>query len=276
MSRENFLKSLFDVSGVGLEIGPSHAPLLPKKEGYNIEILDHLSREDLIKKYKNALSVDLSNIESVDYVMKDKSLHETVNKSDHYDFIVASHVIEHIYNMIGFLNDCEKLLKKDGKLILAIPDKRFSFDVLRTLSSTGDFIQAHIEDRKCHTVGRLFDEVMYNSLRGGAAGWGAADTGDLDFHNSFEKAKELFDLIKEDINSVDIHAWQFTPSSFRLIIHDLQKADFIPLFESEFHDAKGEFYCVLGKTGPGVSVPRITLAQRIMDEQSEIHVKSSS
>ena len=35
----------------GLEIGPSLRPVVPKREGFQVEIVDHLSREELTEKY---------------------------------------------------------------------------------------------------------------------------------------------------------------------------------------------------------------------------------
>ena len=32
--------------GLGLEIGPSHNPIAPKKQGFNVHILDHASAQD--------------------------------------------------------------------------------------------------------------------------------------------------------------------------------------------------------------------------------------
>jgi len=43
MDRNDRIKSMFDTYGFGLEIGPSYNPLLPKAEGYNVEILDYAS-----------------------------------------------------------------------------------------------------------------------------------------------------------------------------------------------------------------------------------------
>jgi hypothetical protein len=49
MNRIDRIKSLFDVNKFGLEIGPSFNPIVPKSEGYNVEILDHLNRDQLIQ-----------------------------------------------------------------------------------------------------------------------------------------------------------------------------------------------------------------------------------
>ena len=40
-SREEAVRSLFDASGLCLEIGPSYNPILPKHRGYRVETIDH-------------------------------------------------------------------------------------------------------------------------------------------------------------------------------------------------------------------------------------------
>ena len=95
MDRKERLLFLFDATGIGLEIGPSFNPLLPKRDGYDVETLDHLSAADLREKYKNAPNVDLSAIEEVDHLSDGSSILQLIGKPEHYDYIVASHVIEH-------------------------------------------------------------------------------------------------------------------------------------------------------------------------------------
>src|SRR5258706_13446087 len=63
MERKQLLLSLFDLSGVGLEIGPGFDPLVPKSSGRRIETVDHASAAELREKYRNAASVDISRIE---------------------------------------------------------------------------------------------------------------------------------------------------------------------------------------------------------------------
>ena len=51
-NRKEKVFSLLDSEGIGLEIGPSHNPIAPKREGYNVHILYHASTEELREKYK--------------------------------------------------------------------------------------------------------------------------------------------------------------------------------------------------------------------------------
>lgn len=272
LPRNDRLLSMIDLSGLGLEIGPGFNPLVPKSAGHRVETLDHATQEALVAKYAGA-GVDTSRIEPVDHVSTGASVFAAIGQPGRYRWIVASHVIEHTPDLLGFLKDCEKLLQADGVLALAVPDKRFSFDVLRPLTSTGDVLQAHLEGRTMHPPGRVFDEVAYNVLRGGTLAWGPDADGPLAFFRPLADAKAIFEHVQRSREYVDIHAWQFTPSSFRLIVEDLFQIGATGLREADFDGARGgEFLIALSRQGAGPGVPRIELAQRALAEQAVIRV----
>jgi SAM-dependent methyltransferase len=271
--RREQLLSLFDTRGHGLEIGAGFNPLLPKSEGYDIKVLDHASQEDLRHKYEGS-GVDLARIEPVDYVSSGGSLIATIGREACFDYIVGSHVIEHSVDLLGLLIDCQRLLKAGGVVALAVPDKRFSFDVLRPVSSTGDVLQAHVEGRTRHSLGALFDEVAYNSLRGGALAWPPDAGGPLAFAGSLEAAYDIFEKSRREGTFHDIHAWQFTPSSFRLIVSDLHAVGYLGLREKAFLTAPQEFFVALSSDGAGPDAGRLTLAQRAIAESQAIRVET--
>ncbi len=153
-------------SGQGLEIGPSHNPLTPKKHGYNVHILDHLSDEDLRKKYAGH-GVNLENIETVDFVWSGEDLSDLIENKSCYDWIIASHVIEHVPDLISFLQQCAVLLKPEGKLSLVIPDKRYCFDYFNPVSSTGQLLDAYEQKRIRPSPGQIFDHLSNASSRSG-------------------------------------------------------------------------------------------------------------
>jgi SAM-dependent methyltransferase len=207
--------SQLDLSGIGLEIGPGFNPLVPKSSGRRIESLDHASAAELREKYRNAANVDITRIEEVDYVSDGRPIAEVVNRPAYYDYIIASHVIEHTPDMLGFLKDCQALLKEDGVLILAVSDKRRCFDVFQPLTSTGMILQAHLERRTRHTPGQMFDFIAYNALRDGVSGWTFSADGPLTFAHDLALARFGFERALSSQIYVDAHAWRFTPSSFR-------------------------------------------------------------
>jgi hypothetical protein len=102
---------MVDRKGLGLEIGPSHNPLTPKKEGFNVHILDHASADELREKYEGH-GVNLENIEVVDFVWHGEPLHELIGREQCYDWIIASHVIEHTPDLMTFVAEYERLFKQ--------------------------------------------------------------------------------------------------------------------------------------------------------------------
>ena len=75
-------KALFlvDRNGIGLEIGPSFNPIAPKKAGFNVEVLDHATKEELVEKYKSHNGVNVENIEQVDFVWQGEPLDEIIGR----------------------------------------------------------------------------------------------------------------------------------------------------------------------------------------------------
>lgn len=58
-----------------------------------------------------------------------------------YDFVLASHVLEHIANPVLALSVWKRLLKMDGTLILLLPDKNHTFDHRRPVTTMAHLIE---------------------------------------------------------------------------------------------------------------------------------------
>ena len=139
MNREAKILSRIDKTGWGVEIGPSHSPIVPKCAGYNVHVIDYMTKSQLIEKFKEH-KVQFENIEEVDYVWTGGSYLSLTKKPKFYDWVIASHVIEHTPDLIGFLQDCDSILKDDGVLSLAIPDGRDCFDHFRPITGISKII----------------------------------------------------------------------------------------------------------------------------------------
>ena len=139
--REFLLKALNVESLKGLEIGPLNKPLVRTEdvqEGGEIFYLDHLPSYKLQEKYKNDLSIDVNQIVPVDFVCMDGDIVEAT-AGNLFDYVIASHVIEHAPNLLKFLLDIQTILKPGGHVILVVPDKRFTFDFNRDIFFTHDY-----------------------------------------------------------------------------------------------------------------------------------------
>ncbi|MBA3780525.1 MAG: methyltransferase domain-containing protein [Nocardioides sp.] len=62
-----------------------------------------------------------------------------------YAWGIASHVIEHIPDLVGWLAQLADVVADDGVLVLAVPDKGYGFDAHRPLTTVGQILAAHEE-----------------------------------------------------------------------------------------------------------------------------------
>lgn len=263
------MRAMIGSRGPGLEIGPLHRPIAPKRDGYNVVVVDHTSTQGLREKYAKDPNVDVSLIEEVDYVTDGRSILETIGQSGRYDWIIASHVIEHTPDLLGFLKDCERLLRPVGTLALAIPHRRFCFDALRPISTMGQVLQAHLEKRTRLSPGTLFDFVSESSKRNGLGAWFEGQEGQLVRVHPITEALNIFR--QEATSSAkyrDGHAWVFVPASFRLILQMAQEMGMIELRESQYHETIGcEFFVSLSRSGAGTGLTDDELRRAAEEEQ---------
>lgn len=158
-ARRYELLHMCNLNGKGLEIGVSRFPAVSKKLGFNVHVMDHLDADGLKKKYENFGNTE--TIEDVDFVWNGEGYLELVG-DNRYDYIVTSHVIEHVSNLIQHLKDCSAILLDGGVYALAIPDKRFILDYFKPLTSVGKCIDDFIENKTSASKGTVIDSIINN------------------------------------------------------------------------------------------------------------------
>jgi len=255
----------------GLEIGPSYRPLCPKNQGWNTLVVDHATRAELVAKY-TAWEVDTSLIEDVDVVLGDDGL-RAIGPKRGYDYILASHVIEHVPNPIGFIHACADLLKPKGRLRLAVPDKRFCFDLLKPVSTAGQMIQAYSENRRSHTLGQVVDALMFHVTSNGQITFprvGASDRLEL-VHPPMEAYRLAINVIRSG-QHYDVHGWVFTPSSFLVICRQLTAMGLLPFRITEvIPDGQHEFLVDAVREDPVANergADTIAMLKAVFEEQA--------
>jgi len=276
MNRIEAILRHLNQKGHGLEIGPAHSPVAPKAEGFQVDVIDYMDQPSLIQHYQS-LGMETKNIEPVDYVWSGQPLDELTGKANYYDWIIASHVVEHVTDLVRFINDCDNLLKDDGVLSLAVPDKRSCFDFYRPISSLAQVIDSNYHQQMRHTLGSLIECHLYYVERDGKLSWSIGESGELTFNEKlFEPAKRLMQKYDTLERYRDCHGWCFTPSSFRLIMEDLHALGLIQLREVAFYPTAGhEFFVTLGRSGQGCGMSRVQLMEQIEVEQMEPKLKST-
>jgi 2-polyprenyl-3-methyl-5-hydroxy-6-metoxy-1,4-benzoquinol methylase len=137
--RTVFGKHVRFASESGLEIGPLDTPTVSKAEG-NVKYLDYMTKEQLVARH--GVARDAAKIITPDYVVRSAGISGQVHEL--FDYIVACHVIEHVPNMVNWLEELHGILKEGGHLLLAIPDKRYTFDILRTETTLAHILRDYV------------------------------------------------------------------------------------------------------------------------------------
>jgi glycosyltransferase involved in cell wall biosynthesis len=226
MTRQEVIRGRFNRAMQLIEIGPSYNPVVAKVDGWQTTTIDHASRDDLLKKYRSMGVETADRIEPVDYVWQDGPLTALIPQCMHgqFDGLIASHVAEHLPDLISFFESASTLLTPGGIMALALPDKRVCFDFFQPLSTTGDIIDAHARQRSRHLRRTFFNQAAYGTTRNAEIGWphiGNAAPFSL-IHSVFQ-AQQAYNAASEDPGSPysDTHAWTFTPKSFELVMLEL-------------------------------------------------------
>jgi SAM-dependent methyltransferase len=132
--------------GRGLEIGALHRPLeLPV--GATAHYLDAAPIETLRARFP-----EVTDIRTPDVV--DDGEHLSTLPDDQYDFIIANHFLEHTENPFATLSNFVRVLRTGGRIFMAIPDKRWTFDKTRPVTTLdhllGDYRAGPNTSRRQH------------------------------------------------------------------------------------------------------------------------------
>jgi SAM-dependent methyltransferase len=233
-----------------LEIGPSYNPAVPKAAGWQSYVVDHASQAELRAKYAG-YNVPCDKIEPVDFIWTEGAVHDAVPTDLHgrFDACIASHVIEHVPNPIAFFQSLDQLLTKDGVLSFAVPDKRYCFDYFRPLTLAPGWIEAFEIGATRHSRRNLLEYFAYQVHNGERFVWDQYDDLNLRFPGELAWAKSSAAAgTSERDPYVDCHAWCFTPSSFSLLILELNYMELIGFrVDRLFQTAGCEFIVSLRK-----------------------------
>jgi SAM-dependent methyltransferase len=242
LADRNAFVGLIPLTNSVLEIGPFAQPVL---RGPHVRYVDVLSTEDLRKRAR-ALGMDETKVPNIGWVSNGSDL-SVVN--DTFDAVVSSHAIEHQPDFVGHLNQVADLLKPNGSYYLLVPDHRYCFDHFLTTSTVAQVLGAHLENRTVHSLSSVVEHRALTTHNDPARHW-AGDHGD---HNE-NRASRIASAIQEisDANGayIDVHAWYFTPRSFREVITDLSATKHISFSVQRMFPTRpnsNEFWAILQK-----------------------------
>lgn len=250
IGREEIILKGLNLSGSGLEYGPLHKPMA-KKPQHNVRYVDFADRARLVELHKGSANIDTSKIPEIDIVTGGRNISEFV-KSDSVDFIVASHVAEHVPDLLSWLMSNLQILKKGGLLSIAYPDKRFTFDIKRHKSSLAEVIAAHLEKRTKPSISNLADHFLNVSRVAADDAWVGRITPDS--AKPLQTQEEVLALLRKKVTSdlyTDCHCWIFDDIAFLRMLEEVRRLFKLPMLISSYTPTPRnsiEFYVTLTKT----------------------------
>ena len=229
-----------------LEIGPFFKPLT---SGKNVSYFDILDQADLkVRAAALGFPREAADCPEIHFVSPTGDL-SIVNEK--FDVVLSSHCIEHQPNLIKHFNSVEKLLKPGGFYFLLAPDKRYCFDHFLPESNLAQVIDVYVENRTFHSLRNMLENRVLTTHNETNRHW-QGDHG------------ERYSLIREKVANaiaehkkaqeqgiyIDLHAWYFTPDSFKQIHHALNELAYTQLCIERIYPTlygNNEFWVILKK-----------------------------
>jgi SAM-dependent methyltransferase len=170
---------------------------------------------------------------------------------DTFDVVVSCHSIEHQIDLVTHLIDVGKILGEGGYYFIVVPDKRYCFDHFLAETTIAEALDGHYRNNKSHSLKSVIEHRALTTHNDFAAHWrGEHGTSRLQSSGmavlhaairEYEAAKGAY---------IDVHAWQFTPTSFRQLFEQLFELNYSSLKPIRVYNTVGntpEFCAILQK-----------------------------
>lgn len=242
--RAGFLAAI-DTTLSTLEIGPFVAPAL---KGPSIAYADVLDREGLQERARR-LGI-AGDAPAINFVLPNGDLSRIDRR---FAQVFSSHCIEHQPDLVHHLRQVAELLEPGGCYFLIVPDKRYCFDHFLPESTVADVLDAHHAGRRTHSLRSVVEHRALTTHNQCPRHW-AGDHADAGYRASIpaRAARAVAEYEAANGGYVDVHAWQFTPPSFRALtgaLVELGLTALHPIRSYETPRNRLEFCAVLQRKG---------------------------
>ena len=203
--------------GSGIELGPGHVPYQIEYPGITVKYLDRWEPDE-----NRALFPELGHdgeFPKPDIIADlDRDALKAVSDASQ-DFIIASHVLEHVANPLLILEEIYRVLAPGGIALILLPDRRFTFDSPRRPTPL-DHIVAEYRDRIDRVSDAHLDEFLNEAAGMREMFKGAGDPDNIrallrkrSIHVHCWTETEFLDVLRYSIDTMGL-VWELLEASF--------------------------------------------------------------
>jgi hypothetical protein len=194
--------------------------------------VDHVDTAALRLKYAEDPHVRAADIGAVDIVWNDGPLRDAVARAlpgaeRWFAYAIASHVIEHVPDMIWWLAEIRSVLSSGAALRLVMPDRRFTMDIARRETVLADVLAAYLVAARRPQPREIIDFYSrYQNVDVVSAWRGQQKVRQI---GPLDQAETAVRLAQSALAGGyhDVHCWVFTPRSFLALMVELARLGLI-------------------------------------------------
>jgi SAM-dependent methyltransferase len=146
------------LAGAGVELGPGHHPMPMLFSDVTVRYVDRWDPEQNRALFPDVAAGSTFTTPDVIANLDVDRLSALSDRSQ--DFVIASHLLEHLANPLAQLEDVHRVLKRGGVALIFLPDRRYTFDRKRSPTPLEHLIADHRDQ-----VTVVSDEHLEDHLR---------------------------------------------------------------------------------------------------------------
>jgi predicted SAM-dependent methyltransferase len=233
--------------GTGLELGALHHPYTAPLSAIETRYVDRWTPAEAKELFPELGEVEFT---AADHIVDLNTERLSMIEDESQDFVVASHVLEHVANPLALLTDMYRVLRPGGTVIILLPDMRRMSDFRRTPTTVEHLVDEYLRDVREVDEAHL-DEYARNVNH---------------YKGQGQERKEYLARLAE--RSIHVHAWteeHFFAALAYAVEHLGCRFELLELLQTEEYEKNIEYGYVLRRTT--TDVPAAALATRMVEQK---------
>jgi SAM-dependent methyltransferase len=223
-ARRGFVMSGLPTAGCGLEIAPYFNPMVDRSK-YEVFYVDCIDNDEIQRKASENPGSVGKNVPWIDAVwVPGKRLSDCV-RGRKFSYAVASHVMEHVPNPLGWLGEILECVEVGGRVAIMLPMRTKSMDFYRQNTTFGQIVGWSIEKPSRPTPTQVMDFLSQSFFHQGEpiVAERMPPFEEAPRHYSDRDALGYAEFVWKEKHYLDVHCSTWTPETFMEIFGRLHE-----------------------------------------------------